>query len=355
MKNQKKIKTFFKVILGLLAAAVLFVIGFLIFSMVTEFKPEDDTALEIVSTQNEIDKKEGLSIVTLNIGYCGLDETQDFFMDGGKNVNPSSEDKVRENITAVDELVGLLESDFIFIQEIDKNSSRSFHIDETELIRKEYGTRSYAQNYVCKWVPYPLPMIGKVDSGIMTMSKYKTTGANRISLPNNNNWFKSMYMLKRCLLVNRFPIKDSDKELVLINLHFEAYSENETKEQQMKILMQYAVKEYEKGNYVVIGGDFNMSFPEADKVLKYIEDEKIWRPGELTSDMIPEKWEMCTDLKTASCRSLDKAYNEDEEHQFYIIDGYIISPNVNCDYVLTVNGNFKHTDHNPVFMKFSFK
>ena len=351
---KKKIPTS-RIILFILLGLIVFIIGFFVFIIITDFKPEDRTVVEMTSADKVIDKTEGLTITTLNMGYGGLDDNQDFFMDGGKGVNPSSEEKVRENIAACDELAGLFESDFVFIQEIDKNSSRTYHIDETELMMKSYVTRCYAQNHVCKWIPYPLPMIGKVDSGIMTFANYKSTGAERISLPNPYSWPKEMFMFDRCLLVNRFPIAGSDKELVLINLHFDAYSNNSSKTKQMKALMKFAKEEYAKGNYVVAGGDFNMSFPKAEKKLKQIEGSKIWRPGTMTDDMIPKNWKFCYSKDTPTCRSLDKPYTDDEGHQLYIIDGYIISPNVSCDYLFTVDGNFRHTDHNPVYMKFSLK
>ena len=46
----------------------------------------------------------------------------------------------------------------------------------------------------------------------------------------------SLFNLKRCLLIERLPIENSDKELVLINLHLEAYDEGEGKAKQTAIV-----------------------------------------------------------------------------------------------------------------------
>ena len=70
--------------------------------------------------------------------------------------------------------------------------------------------------------------------------------------------------LKRCLLVNRIPIEGSDKELVVINLHLEAYDDGAGKEAQTRMLAQLLREETEKGNYVIAGGDFNQTLDTVD-------------------------------------------------------------------------------------------
>ena len=55
----------------------------------------------------------------------------------------------------------------------------------------------------------------------------------------------------------------------------------------------------------------------------------------------------------ASCRSLDRPYNEDEDFQFYRIDGFIISKNINVKSFEAVNLEFENSDHNPVVLEFT--
>ena len=59
----------------------------------------------------------------------------------------------------------------------------------------------------------------------------------------------------------RIDVNETDKQLVIINLHLEAYDDGSAREKQMKVLKDIMVKEYEKGNYVIVGGDFNQTFP----------------------------------------------------------------------------------------------
>ena len=352
-KSKKIVKRIIKGAKIAVCALIGFIVLFFIFMIITEYRPVDKQDLTYDSSLTVMEKR-SFDIMTLNIGYGGLGEEMDFFMDGGSGVNPESEARVKENLNGIESVLNLVDPDFYFIQEIDKDSSRSYHIDETAYIQKEYASRAYAQNYVCKWVPYPvMHMIGSVDSGIMTLSKYKMDSAQRISLPNFQSWPKSMFMLKRCMLVNRIPLEGTDKQLVMVNFHLEAYDDDKTKTEQTKVVVDFIKEEYAKGNYVVAGGDFNQSFPGAEEVFPKLEGD-MWRPGTIDSNMLPEGWKLCYSLDAPSCRSINKPFTGLNDHQVFCLDGFILSPNLDCEFVATINCNFKNTDHNPVYMRVSF-
>ena len=65
-------------------------------------------------------------------------------------------------------------------------------------------------------------------------------------------------MLDRCFLLSRLALPDG-KELVLINTHNEAFDDGSQRNQQMAVLKELMLKEYEKGNYVITGGDWNLN------------------------------------------------------------------------------------------------
>ena len=67
------------------------------------------------------------------------------------------------------------------LQEVDKNSSRTYGKDEAYALGINNST--YALNYSCKFVPYPVPPIGRVNSGLLTTTVYDIDSAERISLP----------------------------------------------------------------------------------------------------------------------------------------------------------------------------
>lgn len=115
--------------------------------------------------------------------------------------------------------------------------------------------------------------------------------------------------------------------------------------------MDFLTDEYEKGNYVIAGGDFNQTFPGALDAFP-IQDAELWTPGVLENGMLPEGWQFACDLSTPSCRLLNHPYDPDPDgNQFYVIDGFVLSPNVALDSVETLDCQFAFTDHNPVFIQ----
>ena len=61
------------------------------------------------------------------------------------------------------------------------------------------------------------------------------------------------------------------------------------------------------------------------------------------------------DNSMPTCRSLDKAYAGADltNFQFYLIDGFIVSANVQAKAAETLDEGFTCTDHNPVRLKFT--
>lgn len=73
-------------------------------------------------------------------------------------------------------------------------------------------------------------------------------------------------------------LEGTDAQLVLVNLHLEAYDDGEGKAAQTAALTSFLEQEYAKGNYVIAGGDFNQTFPGG--LDKYpIKNDDLWTPG----------------------------------------------------------------------------
>ena len=353
----KKVLKIVGIILAVLLAAFA---GLVCWLTVTEYKPD---AVEDVEVWNRdfrpapLAPGESLTVLSQNTGYAGLGKDSDFFMDGGKSVAPTGEEEVTNRNGIIQQLSGQ-DADVYFLQEVDIDSSRTGGIDQADwygnaLDHSGNGTFSwsYALNYSCDFVPYPLPPIGKVHSGLQTLSRFDVSKAQRVALPCPFSWPVSAANLKRCLLVSYVPLEGTDKQLVLVNLHLEAYDDGEGKAAQTKLLVDFLSEEYGKGNYVIAGGDFNQTFPGALDAFP-IQDPSLWTPGVLENDSLPEGWRFACDLDTPSCRLLNHPYDPNPEgNQFYVIDGFILSPNVTLKRVETLDRQFEFTDHNPVALE----
>ena len=341
----KKVLKLLGIILGAVAALLVIVI---LAVTVAEYRPSDEEPVTLSGRgEKTAAAGETVTVLSWNIGYGGLSETADFFMDGGTQ----DEASVSANTRAVIELIDALDPDVVFLQEADRNSTRSWHIDETQRIAAaEPGYQTaFANNFKVLYMPYPIPFIGHIDSGLFTLSKFSADSAHRYQLPCPFSWPVRTVNLKRCLLVERVPVEGSDRELVLVNLHLEAYDDGEGKIAQTRILAEFMQSEYEKGNYVIAGGDFNQSFSSVDTSMYPLQGDGLWECGELDTEAFSGSWQFLMDTAHPTCRSLDRPYDRsDADFQFYMLDGFIVSDNIVVDSMETIDLGFKNSDHNPV-------
>ena len=340
------------------------VLGYL---TVDEYNPQNVEALSINgNTQRNASVGTPMRIMTWNVGFGALGDNADFFMDGGKMVQTASKDRVYSNLTGIMKEVEAVSPDIFFAQEIDTNSARTYFINESDYFVNNSpatvfdGQNAYATNYRVAFVPLPLPPIGKVEAGIEIFSEYKLNSAIRLKLPCPFSWPLRTMNLKRCLEVCRVPVLDSDKELVLINLHLEAYDDGEGKIEQTKVLSSILSEEVAKGNYVIAAGDFNQTFSGTDSSRYPLVEGADWQPGIVEeSDFDKDlSFYMCEEVP--SCRSLDRVLadapsKEPNDFQYYILDGFIVSSNIDVEAVTTEDLGFVCSDHNPVIMDFKLK
>ena len=354
---KKFIKKFFKILLILVLLVVLFIGGLVGLLSATEYKPASIETAEPVKADGSaatgpLPQNAELKILSWNIGYAGLGAGSDFVLDGGENMRAADKATVQKYLAGISATMKAENYDFILLQEVDLNSSRTYRINEAEALAS--GQSFFAPNYRCLYVPNPntyfIDPFGKIDSGLMTCSpKYAVARAERQALPCPFSWPLRTMNLKRCLLVSYLPIEGSDKQLVLVNLHLEAYDSGEGKIAQTKQLMGLLEEEYAKGNYVIAGGDFNQVFPGALEAYPN-EHPENWIPGVLEESSLPAGFSYVYDLEVPSCRLLNQPYDPSDavNTQYYVIDGLIVSPNVTVKTAETLDLGFENSDHNPI-------
>ena len=111
-------------------------------------------------------------------------------------------------------------------------------------------------------------------------------------------------------------------------------------------------EEAESGNYVIAGGDFNQTFSNTD-ISAYPLQEGVWAPGHIDTSEFSDGWQCLMDPDVPTCRSLDRPYSgaDKDTFQYYVIDGFIVSSNIEVQSVETRDLGFENTDHNPVLME----
>lgn len=348
-------RTIGKALLIVVCVVLVLAGGLVAWLTLTEYRPAPVEALEVergADPGRELAPGMELTLATFNIGYGGLGAESDFFMDGGSQVQPLSQALVEKNLAGITALLEEADADIYLLQEVDADAKRSYGIDQRAVLSQGKGMdTAYALNYSCDFVPFPWPPIGRVHSGLYTMSSVSLaegTGASRYALPCPFAWPVRTANLKRCLLATRIPLTGTEQELVVVNLHLEAYDDGAGKAQQTAMLMDLLQEEYAAGNYVIAGGDFNCSFPVVDPEAWPILSTDNYVPGVIDGAALPAGFQWAVDASLPTCRLLNHPLGAGEQDQFYVIDGFILSPNVTLLGVETLAGEFQYSDHNPV-------
>lgn len=301
-----------------------------------------------------------LHLVSWNIGFGAYEDDYSFFMDGGTQSWAWSEERLRENLNRIAVTVDQQHPDLLLLQEVDINGTRSYHVDELEVLTGSMETAQnscgvFALNYDSPFLLYPFHQPhGANQAGIATFSAFPITSALRRSVPIEEG-FTRFLDLDRCYSVSRIPVS-SGHELVLYNLHLSAYTSDGTiAVEQLKQLLEDMQGEYASGNWCIAGGDFNKDL---------LGDSSLWfgtsGEGQTWAQPIPEGTFDGYDVALVapldeedpvpSCRNADAPYHEGQ----YVItvDGFLVTPNVGVQESQVIDTCFRCSDHNPVYLDF---
>ena len=357
----KILKKIFKSVLILIAVLVLGFIGLIVYAVISDYKPEEKEVISQSDKPSVLNDSLTFTLLTWNIGYAGLDKDMDFFYDGGTKVI-TPENICRENISKIEDFLKRNDTiDFIFIQEIDRDSKRSYRIDQYQrLSEKLSGYKpSFAKNYDVFFVPLPPtnPM-GKVVSGIATYSRFIPESSTRYSLPGHYGFPTQLFQLDRCFMVNRYRIENG-KELVLINTHNEAFDKaGNIRKAQMERLREFVLNEYNAGNYIITGGDWNQYPPDFKPAFTgnkgFTGLIGNFNLVGIESNYMPGDWKWIYDPATPSFRTLMKAYDP-ATTPTSVCDIFLISPNIESISVKCQHLGFTNSDHNPVIITVKLK
>lgn len=364
--KKKPVKIIIRIVLAVLLLLILAVGGYVIY-MQHQYYRIDDFTSEDTENNREAHVLAGspYTITTYNIGFGAYEDDYTFFMDTGKMKDGTatkgkysrglSKEHTLANTQGSLEILKKLDSDFYFIQEADVSATRSYDVNQVEMIGGAFENHGlvYTSAFHSAYLFYPFTSPhGRVESGLVTLSKYHIDENVRRQFPVDTSFITKFFDLDRCFTVSRLPV-DNGKELVLICLHMSAYDEGGTiRRQQLEMLNGVLAEERAKGNYVIAGGDFNHDI--AGTIDAFESDQEIpeWVYQLDSSDLaegfsfvIPENV-----YEVPSCRGADIPYEKGVDYTV-TVDGFIISDNIQASSKVT-DTEFKYTDHQPVTMTF---
>jgi endonuclease/exonuclease/phosphatase family metal-dependent hydrolase len=367
MKPLKKIFKWLGIFVLLYA---LYVLGAILHGTLTDKRPPAGEVASLAVEQPNARKIVGdstLTFITWNVGYGGLGAESDFFYDDGGfffsngHMVRATKELVDKNVAGARSFLAAHDSvDFFLLQEVDVDSRRSYRTNEYQLYGQALPSYSgtFAWNFDTRRVPIPVMepwnVIGKAYSGLATYARYTPSEAQRIQLPGEYAWPTRIFQLDRCAAVHRFPTANG-KELLVINAHNSAYDEGGVlKKQQMTFLKEMLLSEYGKGNYVVVGGDWNQCPPNFpyDTFSKEVADD--YEQSNIAADFLPQGWTWAFDPATPTNRKLNFPYTPGRSFTT-LIDFFLTSPNISVERVQGVDQQFGYSDHQPTMMRVRLK
>ena len=357
----KKMKRWVKVLLCIVLAFVLVVGAYVAYVFIDyhrigdmELTPEGDAAA------TELAAGKRYTVLSYNIGFGAYEDDYGFFMDGGTESWAWSEERLTANVDAIAAFLAQQKADFYLLQEVDIDSTRSYHVDERQPIYQALPGMShvFAQNYDSPFLMYPLTQPhGASKSGLLTFSPAAISSAKRVELPIENSVMK-LVDLDRCYSVSRIPV-DGSKELILYNLHLSAYTSDGTiATEQLKLLLADMQAEYEAGNWCVAGGDFNKDLL-GDSAVWFGEADQDYSWAQPIPDGLFDGYDITLvapldeNDPVPSCRNADSAYHEGQ--YVLTVDGFMVSKNVAVESAEVIDTGFRWSDHNPVKMVFTLQ
>lgn len=385
MKTSKKILIS---ILAVLIVVVLFVVGYVGYVLLSYNRIGDmDLDITTAASNNEVKIGDVYSVSTYNIGFGAYSQDFTFFLDTGYDENgeetcgyyskAKSKEEVLFNTNGAIDTILDLNVDFALFQEVDTDSTRSYKINQNEMIKQAFTgfDSTFAINFHSAYLPYPLyDMHGIANAGLATLSKYKIQSAKRYEYTISDSLSK-LFDLDRCFSEIIVDIEGSDKKLHIVNSHMSAYDKGGViRAKQIEELNAYMKECQEEGDYVVIGGDYNHDLITYNPNFSYTKDNIPFYVNKKAPDWVSyfydengtsefiDGYSIVTSDNNPTCRNNDMEWEPGKTFTC-VVDGYIVSNNIEIVYienVQTKQGNkgydgFAYSDHEPVYMQFKLK
>ncbi len=326
--------------------SIFFVVLILVL-LLTEWRPKDIERVEYAT--KEVYLPDTLRLLSWNIGYAGLGDDMDFFIDGGQQVRTSRSRTVENLVGIISQLKSLEKNiDFILLQEVDISSKRSYFIDESKEIFSalRFDYQAIALNYNSIFVPIPLsePM-GRTKAGVMTLSKYPISQQVRRSYPSTPSFPRRLFDLKRCMLSVAIPISGGDT-LWINNTHNSAFLDSNVRYKEID----YISDVINKYPLSLTAGDWN-STPIGYTPTKAAQESKFFSPLTLKEGDLGGENMFAADTSRVSMRYLDSAYDP-HTSVTTLVDFAVLGQRCKILECEILDLGFQYSDHNPFIITF---
>lgn len=363
-----------KTLIGILilAAVILLVLGgYLLYLESHYYRIEGETNLEVTTHENlpQAKKQNPYTMISWNTGFGAYNPEFSFFMDSGEGKNgetyqgkrstAESSDAVASNLTGMEGILKNLNPDIMLLQEVDEKATRSYHINMKASFEDTFPSDDsvFAQNFHSVYLAYPFnDPHGSVIAGLLTLSGLQIDSASRYAYPVDETFITKFFDLDRCFDACEIPVEGSTKKLIVVNSHMSAYDkEGKVRDAQMDVLCNFLEEQYNLGNYIIVGGDFNQILTgEADHFDSQMKVPDWVYPFD--ESRLPDGFSVVKAQNADSVPTIRGTEAPYEKGVSYttIVDGFIISDNITAG-AENIDTDFQFSDHNPVKLTFTLE
>ncbi len=285
-------------------------------------------------------------IITFNCGYFSG-------MRNNLSVRSSKEFFTR-NLNLFSNLIRDIKPDIVCFQEIDFNSHRSYHVDQSQYLSNhlKFIYNAFAINWNKRYIPFPYwppsAHFKKMVSGQSVISMFPILSNKRIELkrPPNPFYYDKFYLDR---LIQEIEIIIDDKKLVILNIHLEAF-DKKIRQEQAAFVVNYYKKVHMNNGPVIILGDFNCVPPYALKMCNFSDEPGTDYSEDRTITIFLEEESLI--YASDGIKNREKTFPSESTDRKL---DYIFFTKKYIDLVGTDVFNISSSDHLPLMMEFRIK
>jgi len=285
-----------------------------------------------------------IEVMVWNVGYAGLGAGSDFRADGGKMILPPSRDAVEDNLAAIESVLSEQSPDVVLMQELARPGFLTRGVDVVAGARRALPDHNSMFSPDIRTRLLPGPMSLRHGLGLF-WRKAEGEEVATIRLPEEPE--PILGFIKRRYHVEVLTFQHEGTDWAFVNVHLSAFDEGaNTRMQQLREVLGLARGLYESGHAVAVGGDWNMRLAPTD-FKSTSDDSALFWIHDFPEEELDAGWQVAIDPSTPTVRTNERPFRPDENYRT-IIDGLIVSPNVDVVSVRGIDLNFQNTDHQPV-------
>jgi len=295
--------------------------GFFLFSLL-DYQPKDVEEMPLLGSGGQ-GFPTTFSLLSWNVEFGGYDQA------------------VEQNWPVILALLEGTPADLVLLQEIDRGSKRVSGQDQVQQVVDSLANPcwTYALNYRSPWVPVPLANpVGRVESGLLTLSAFCPERAWRFRLPDWNTWPVKMFQYDRCLSVWEISVGSQGKKLFVGNLQLSPFFHTSLLDDQLVAMKELMMNWYAEGNYVVLGGDWQVRLPGV-----FFGDGSVQK---IPNAWTPFGWKWAYDPSSPG---------ENGGESSTTTDGFLLSPNVELLEAKWLTPPSTPSQHSPLLLSLALK